>query len=268
MHALISLFLLDSMSLNDTLGVLLSQRTKSVQAFFSSSKQSGNSTKVQTRTAPTEANGVDTRRGGRKILREVKRALCEAIDLLVGTMRTIQSIYSPEGVKSSSIESLLMEIQTDRHDLTISTAKVLGNLPSASLLDLYLPPSIKSYVPYIDTTGASARLTGPTVSSKLERWFESNLSSLSNRLEQWVTSINSARDVDDVGSAALALPSLHRLSATERTMLQTCVENACNKRIVEIWGAAFQSLREEFAASLSKSLELVRTSDPASKAGN
>jgi conserved oligomeric Golgi complex subunit 1 len=267
MHAAISLFLLDTMPLSDTLGVLLSQRTKSVQAFFSSGKQSGNSTKGQNLS---EANGLDSlnsKRGRRKVLREVKRSLCEAIDLLVGTMHTIQLIYSPEGSKPSSIESLLIEIQTDGQDSIVSTSKVLGKLPSASLLDLYLPPSIKSYVPYIDTTGTLTRLTGATVSLKLEKWFESNLNTLSGTIEHWVDSISNARDVEDVRSAALAVPSLQQLSNNERSTMTTCVESACSRRIVEIWRLAFQSLREEFATSLSKSLELIERSDPGSKAG-
>lgn len=267
MHAAISLFLLDSMSLSDTLGVLLSQRTKSVQAFFSSGKQSGNSAKGQNQTVLPEENGLDSKRGRRKVLREVKRALCEAIDLLVGTMHTIRLIYSPEGSKPSSIESLLIEIQTDGQNSIVSTSKVLGKLPSASLLDLYLPPSIKSYAPYIDTTGTSTRLTGVTVSLKLEKWFESNLNTLSSKLAHWVDRISNARDVEDVRSAALAVPSLQQLSTNERTMMTTCVESACSGRIVEIWRLAFQSLREEFATSLSKSLELIKTSDPVSKAG-
>jgi conserved oligomeric Golgi complex subunit 1 len=266
-HAAISLFLLDSMSLSDTLGVLLSQRTKSVQAFFSTGKQSGNSAKGQNHTALLEANGTDSKRGRRSVLREVKRALCEAIDLLVGTMHTIRLIYSPEGSKPSSIESLLIEIQTDGQNSVVSTAKVLGKLPSASLLDLYLPPSIKSYAPYIDTTGTSTHLTGATVSSKLEKWFESNLNTLSSKVEHWVDTISNARDVDDVRSAALTVPSLHQLSTTEWAMMTTCVESACSRRIVEIWRLAFQSLHEEFATSLSKSLELIKSSEPVSKAG-
>jgi hypothetical protein len=266
MHAAISLFLLDSMSLSDTLGVLLSQRTKSVQAFFSSDKQDGNSAKGQ-KQGLLEANGLESKRGRRKVIREVKRALCEAIDLLVGTMHTIRLIYSPEVSKPSSVESLLIEIQTDGQDSIISTSKVLGKLPSASLLDLYLPLSIKSYVPYIDTTGTSTHLTGDTVSLKLEKWFESNLNTLGGKLEHWVDAISNARDVDDVRSAALAAPSFHQLSAIEQAMTTACVESVCSKRIVEIWRLAFQSLREEFAVSLSKSLELIKTSDPVSKAG-
>jgi conserved oligomeric Golgi complex subunit 1 len=267
MHAAISLFLLDTMSLSDTLDVLLSQRTKSVQAFFSSGKQSGNSAKGQNQIALPEANGLDSKRGRRKVLREVKRSLCEAIDLLVGTMHTIRLVYSPEGSKPSSVKSLLIEIQTDGQNSIVSTSKVLGKLPSASLLDLYLPPSIKFYAPYIDTAGTSTHLTGATVSSKLEEWFESNLNTLGIKLGHWVDSISNARDVEDVRSAALAIPSLQRLSTNERAMMTTCVQSACGGRIVEIWRLAFQSLREEFATSLSKSLELIKTSDPVSTAG-
>lgn len=251
------------MSLSDTLGVLLSQRTKAVQAFLSNGKNPSTSTKA----TASEPNGVDPKRGRRKALREVKRTLCEAIDVLVGTMHITRLIYSPGASTPSSIESLLIEIQADPKKSIISTSKVLGKLPSASLLDLFLPPSIKSYAPYIDTAGTSIRLTGATVSSKLETWFISNLSSLSIKLETWVGSLNSARNVEDVRSKALATLSLQHLSTDERAMMTACVEDACSKRIVELWGLAFHSLREEFATTLSKSLQLIKSSDPSSKAG-
>jgi len=73
--------------------------------------------------------------------------------------------------------------------------------------------------------------------------------------------------VDDIRSTSLATLSLRHLSDDERTMMTACVEDACSRRIVEIWGLAFQSLHKEFAASLSKSLELIRNGDPTSKSG-
>lgn len=262
-YAAISLFLLDSMSLVDTLGVFLSQRTKAVQAFLSASKTS--STNVKGRVVISEPNGVTSKPGRKKTLRETKKILCEAISVLVGTVHAARSIYSAEAAKPSPIESILTKIQTDTQNSVISTAKILGKLPSASLLDLYLPPSIKSYAPYIDTTGTSARLTGATVSSKLEKWFASNLANLSVQLDNWVGVLNNARDVDDIRSTALATGSLRHLSNEEQAMMTACVEEACSKRIVQLWGLAFQALHEEFAASLSKSLDLIRNSEPSSK---
>lgn len=263
LHAVASLFLLDNMALNDTLTVLLSQRSKSVHTFLSSP------------TTPTRIREDDHREGSikpskrirKRNLRNVEQNLSQAIELLIGTMHTTRLIYGSESGKPSAIESLLLDSQSDNQNAAISTQKVLGALPSASLLDLYLPPTVKTYIHYIDATSPSFEFSASNLSSKLEQWFSKGLNALNVKLEDWVSTLTSAADVDEVRAAALSASLLERLSKKEQELLTHSVNQACSRRIAKIWKEAFVSLRQEFEASLSKALELIRTSDPAAVAG-
>jgi hypothetical protein len=258
-----SLFLLDSMSLNDTLGVLLSQRSKSVQSFLSS----GTTKSAKDKGDANDASLSSSKRTRKRNLREVENTLSQAIELLVGTMHTTRLIYGSQPGKLSAIESLLLETQSDAQDSAISTQKVLAALPSASLLDLYLPPTVKTYIHYIDATSSSFEFSASNLSSRLEKWFERGLDALIVKLDDWIATLTRAADVDKVKSTALSASSLEKLSEKEQEILAHSVNQACSKRIAEIWKEAFVSLRQEFEASLAKALELIRTSDPAAAAG-
>jgi hypothetical protein len=263
LHAVASLFLLDLMSLNDTLGVLLSQRSKSVQSFLSS----GTTRSAKGKDDVHDKSPSSSKRTRKQNLREVENTLSQAIELLVGTMHTTRLIYGNQPEKPSAIESLLLETQSDAQDSAISTQKILAALPSAPLLDLYLPPTIKAYIHYIDATSASFEFSTSNLSSKLESWFEKGLDALNVKLEDWVCTLTSAADVDQVRSTALSASSLEKLSKKEQEILAHSVNQACSKRIAEIWKEAFVSLRQEFEVSLAKALELIRTCDPAAAAG-
>ncbi|KAG8824777.1 hypothetical protein FRC19_001071 [Serendipita sp. 401] len=254
MKAIISLVLLDSRSLSDTLGELLAQRTKSIQAFFSSS----NKNEIQENG---EAENPENKRTRSQRVRDAKRIFRQAIDLLAETVHTVRSIYSTSSNSShSTIQSLLVEIQSDADESLISTRKVLNALPSASLLDLYLPPSIKSYTHFIDTTGPSFQISPAFVSSKLETWFKKGLDAFNSRSKYWIDMLDSATDVEKVRISVLTSPSLQHLSTQEKEILTRYIGETCNNRITAIWKDAFVALHVSFEEALTKAVGIIAQS--------
>ncbi|KAG8844929.1 hypothetical protein FRB91_002211 [Serendipita sp. 411] len=254
MNAIISLVLLDSRSLSDTLGELLAQRTKSIQAFFSSS----NKNEIQENG---EAESPENKRTRSQRVRDAKRIFRQAIDLLAETVHTVRSIYSTSSNSShSTIQSLLVEIQSDADESLISTRKVLNALPSASLLDLYLPPSIKSYTHFIDTTGPSFQISPAFVSSKLETWFKKGLDAFNSRSKYWIDMLDSATDVEKVRISVLTSPSLQHLSTQEKEILTRYIGETCNNRVTAIWKDAFVALHVSFEEALTKAVGIIAQS--------
>src|SRR4051812_27306047 len=97
------------MSLNDTLGVLLSQRSKSVHSFLSS----GSANTVKSKGEAHDAPSSSSKRTRKQNLRAVEETLSQAIELLIGTMHTTRLIYAAKPGNPSAIESLLLETQSD-----------------------------------------------------------------------------------------------------------------------------------------------------------
>lgn len=263
LHAVASLVLLDSMSLSDTLGVFLSQRNKSVQSFLASSSINP----IKGKATTQDISGTTDKRSRNRALRDVERTLSRSIKLLVGTMNTARILYHGRPSSRSTVETLISDFVSGAADTPVSTNKVLSSLPSASLLDLYLPPKIKNYTPYIDTSEPWFHISPQVLSSKLDEWFNKGLASLSGKIEEWVLALKGAAEVDEVCTTALSAPIIQTLLKSEHDQLSNLVNQACSKRIAEIWKDAFVSLRQEFQASLSSALGLIRASDASAKAG-
>jgi hypothetical protein len=201
----------------------------------------------------------------RKKPRDARQALQRAIDLLAGTLHIARALYSHHDSNTSLIERRLMGMQNEGSG-ELSTQQVLSGLPSSSLLSLYLPASIKSYAPYIDSSSASFQLADSVLSSQLSKWFQSNLDDLSIKIKEWINVLDSAADVDRLRSTA-AKTSLQRLNKQERTTLVTCVDRECGSRITELWKEAFVNLSQEFETSLLRGINHVRNADPSAKLG-
>ncbi|KAG8832471.1 hypothetical protein FRC17_001292 [Serendipita sp. 399] len=255
MNAIISLVLLESRSLHDTLGELLAQRTKSIQAFFSTSSKSD---------SHDDGNNEEEKKIPRsQRVRDAKRMFRQAIDLLAETVHTVRSIYTSKSPEiQSNIQSLLIELQSDTGETFISTSKVLSALPSASLLDLYLPPSIKSYTHFIDTAGPAFQISSAFVSSRLESWYKKGLDALVIRSKDWVSTLNFAADVEKVRTSVLTSPSLHHLSMEEKEGVIRCVGETCNNRVGVIWKSGFTTLHTRFEEALMKALGTIAQSGP------
>ncbi|PVG03219.1 hypothetical protein CPB86DRAFT_723784 [Serendipita vermifera] len=253
-RSMISFFLLESMPLRETLNTLLSQRMKSFQAYLSDSEATLAAGEDEMATVPGQSRQ-------RRNTRKVEQTICHAIGLLVNTVHSARVIFIGNGPQSSLIEQTLIDIQADAKDAIISTKKVLAALPSASLLDLYLPASIKSYTHFIDTSSASFQLTPSSTSSKLSQWFEDGVDSLEFKLQGWIDALYTVSDVHRVKRAALASFSKGSLPKEETEKITSCLEKCCSDRIGAIWRDTFRSVREEFSQSLTHAIKKIEGKD-------
>lgn len=192
--------------------------------------------------------------------------MLQAIQLLVDTLNTARLIFG-DGTEENSAISLLNGIQSDENTVTVSTQKIISNLPSATVLALYLPAQIQSYTPYVDMSGASMQMSQSHLNSKLEQWFNEGLNSLAERMSDWMYHLNAAADVEEVKSTIFIPSLLQHLSPSEKNALTAIVDQACRKRIAEIWKGAFASLSKDFKASLSDAIDLIKSSDSRAASG-
>lgn len=270
LDAIISLVLLDSLSLGDTLSIYLSQRGKAVQTFFSSShlysKRLNHSKTFSGSQGVDKGRDIEATVDGKRKHRDARQALYHAIDLLSDTIHTARTIYARESSGLSLIEARLTRMQTEGN-VELSTERVLSGLPSASLLALYLPPSIKSYTPYINSSATSFQLPDSFLSAQLGKWFHHNVDGLAMKIKEWIEPLDTAAEVDRVRSTSAKTSLLQSLRKDEESYLVACIDQECGRRIIELWKDAFITLSREFEASLSNAVKMIRTVDPSAKPG-
>jgi hypothetical protein len=130
----------------------------------------------------------------------------------------------------------------------LSTAVVLGSLPSSQLLTRFLPISIKSYVPYVDTTSPSARLSTSAAQSLTHSWFRHTLDGLEAKLMHWVQSLDR---VDEVWALRdLLKTSEMGFSDDEEKAVSSLIEKISIRRISEIWQFALNGIVLHFRHTL------------------
>jgi hypothetical protein len=274
MHSLVSLLLLDSLSLGDSLSLLLAQRKKALHALVETTHSSNrNDLKGKTRNTilrPIEpAPESVSRRGRRRIVREVSDSLRRSVQLLVDTLATCRAIYSTkaeDGHTQSRIYKFLVDMQSDATDSSpITSTALISHLPSAPILTLYLPEQIKSYTPYLDTNDIS--LPADVLETKLGAWFTSGLKALDTRIANWMKGLISALEVDEVRRSALDGSTLDVLAPEEREALRATVESRCVKRMGEVWSFSLQKLQDGFAHGLNAALLALAKGGPQAEDG-
>ncbi|KAG8908508.1 hypothetical protein FRB99_005867 [Tulasnella sp. 403] len=292
-ETLVSILLLDSLPLSETLALFLSQRTKTLQAVYSSHRSlnsaahspaiSKNRRKNQELAAnllrspntqganltPDPTNDLNAnfrlppspgvvpdvdvlerrhvKRRREKILKHVRQSLKRAVDLIAVTLGASRDVYG--GGKQQPLIEVLLENAASSDNATgdnvlenaVNTPLLLKSLPSSTLLDRYLPNSIKSFAPYIDTTSPSSRLSSSTAASTVSEWFRTSIESLEGKLSTWLEDLDSVRDVWSVWSGLQAPRSDTTagwwaiLTPIERDQLLAVVKSACIRRVKDVW---------------------------------
>ncbi|TBU34734.1 hypothetical protein BD311DRAFT_802305 [Dichomitus squalens] len=255
---LLTLHLLESRPLPETLTIYLAQRTKMLSGLL-------------TRNASTSANGsaTDAKPNGRVsnrprkvVLRETKQkaeALLDAISRTVSTARTVFADYgstSPSLMKqalqffqapSDNPESLPPELQ-------LTTQIILTTLPSSSHL-LLLPQSIRTYKPYIDSATALTPALQPQLRDKLEGWFKKMIKDAREALADWFASLETIGEVWDVrGSLLTWLSGTQGLESPERQELKSIINLASQNQATSVWKSALGLLEVSFRDAVTSAM--------------
>lgn len=227
----------------------------------------------------------ESRRRRKETIAVVRDMLTQVLNLLVGTVETVRAIYGYEAAKAPPlVEQLLETVQSVplkqparlRHrsrlsiissfhatpspippsSQSLSTMSILESLPSSQLLIQFLPPSITSYSPYIDTTSSASQLSRSQATNSCASWFNGSLSSLEAKLHGWLESLKSIREVWEARSVIDAYRD--RMSTSEAAAVVSLVDEACKGQARSIWQASLRDIErlvDDLVAGVIKGIQ-------------
>lgn len=197
-----------------------------------------------------------------KILKQVRQSLKRVVDVFAATLGAVRSMYG-DGKSTPQIESLLqIAVSADSaEESPVNTNLLLKTLPSSTVLLRYLPPSIQSYAPFIDTTSASSRLSPAAIASASSKWCDTSLKSLETNLASWLEDIDSVSEVWNVWiglQAASQAGSLALLTDDERDRLLKVVQGTCVTRVREIRKEKLSEMESGLVREVNRCIKSLR----------
>ncbi|KAI0328133.1 hypothetical protein GY45DRAFT_1255614 [Cubamyces sp. BRFM 1775] len=256
---LLTLHLLESRPLPETLSIYLAQRTKTLSTVLArnaSAPANGN-------VSDSKPNGKAPHRPRKVVVREAKQRTLAALDVVSRTVHTARLVFAdPSGEQPSMMKQALQFFQapseTATHlpsELQLSTQILLSTLPSSSQL-LLLPQSIRAYKPYVD--GAS--LTAPSLQAQLqvrvEGWLAKAVQELRDAMSDWVAPLESVREVWDVRASLLEwLKNAEGLQPSEQQELGSLIDSVVLAQAATVWKTALHRLESSFEEVVSKAAD-------------
>lgn len=267
---ILTLHILESRPLTDTLTTYLSQRMRTMHT--SVSKNSIITTTATPNSIPmAQTNGHPL--GASKLvqskctspndrLQEVKSSLLILVEVISRTVNCARNVFqSLRPTQPALAIRVLEQMHTESlavsnsetalpFELALSTQTILSGLPSSSYFTL-LPADIKSYKPYIELSSASSSVPGHFLEDKLRTWFDQSCSILRDSLDRWLLELDSVKSVWNVRSSLRKWLLTSGLVKTEQTALDTLFEEAVRKRVSTIWTDTIHRAKELFLKALS-----------------
>lgn len=251
---LVTLHLLESLPLNDTLSHLLAQRSKTLNALLSRA-----SSESRHESADATSDNVAD-------VSDVLNSILDVLSSTVGVARAIFHSVSP-ATSTSLIERRLRDINSESSHAaaapsdseSISTPAILATLPSSTHL-LTLPSSIQSYRPYVDLESSSSHISSPALTAKVTEWFARGVESFQARIGGWFGTLTSITDIWRVRANVIAhiAGAQGLLLDEDRGILMGILDAACKGRAGEVWSIKFSELETALEHGLRASLDLLR----------
>lgn len=256
---LVTLHLLDSRPLNETLSAILSQRSKSLQTVLAWAPDSG-----PTQNGPAKRKGQDSATRSVSI-REVTQVMKNALSTIAQTVCTSRTIFQRRGSEPSLIDRVLESIQSESEtsdsvsklpaELQLSTQSLLSQLTSSANFQL-LPPDLRSYKPYVDLHSSSATLTQVIFSQKLQEWFRTSSDRWKSSASQWFSGINTVKEVWTLRSSVRRFISTSGLEDSEKDIVSSNLDYLCHDRILDIWKKTLSGAEDEFKRRIHSSISV------------
>ena len=225
---------------------------------------------------PVEATAPAKPKSGLSRQRSIKRAYAERKDIrqsveaclgiitrTANAARTIFREQEPTG--KSLMTNVLGNIQPNADpaglnslppELRLSTHLLLSNLPSSSHF-LLLPPTIKSYKPYVDLTSTSSMVLPSVLTTKLQDWFRKSCTEFSQALRTWFSSVTGMKEMWKLRNWIRGwVFEVDGLLEDERGHLHLIVDDACKQQLTSIWTDALRNAKLEFKKELKTALEI------------
>ncbi|KAG6910534.1 hypothetical protein DXG01_009953 [Tephrocybe rancida] len=266
---LLTLHLLDSRPLMETLSVFLAQRSKTLRTLLSW-KYDSDSAESQTKKQNGHALGsrqptVVVSEFRRRPVKEIKEATRTALDAISQTVKTAQSVFQEEadGSQPSLIRRVLEYIQSDLPtppqaqtlptELCLTTQTLLTTLPSSTHF-LLLPPDLKSYKPYVDLNSSSSSIQHSQFAQKLDEWLRKSTADLHKAVTRWFSELHSVKELWSVRASTQRWLLASGLRKDEVTQMAKTVDELCRHRVVEIWKLKLEGSLDSFGRRLDSTL--------------
>ncbi|KAG6837690.1 hypothetical protein H0H93_004966 [Arthromyces matolae] len=265
---MVTLHLLDSRPLTETLSVFLSQRSKTLHNSLSWQYNS-NSAEL----SPHKQNGHAVTSGltnvvssdfRRRPVREIKEATHTALDAIARTVKAAKGIFEAEESRPSLVRRVLEHIQSDSSsssdtaqgsptELYLTTQSLLTTLPSSTHF-LLLPPDLRSYKPYVDLDSSSSLVQPLQFTEKLGEWFRKSISNLQKSVTRWFSDLHSVKELWSVRTSTLRWLPTCGLEKYELSEMTRVFDDLCRHRAVEIWKLRITGSLDSFSQRLDSNL--------------
>lgn len=261
-----TLHLLDSRPLHDTLTAMFSQRTKTLKATLGTKSRVGSSL-LSPHNSSGPANGIAFSFSQessistliKSRIREVKDSLHNALTIISQTVHVARAIFDKNS-GPSLIERVLGFIQSDGDknkdvplELHLTTQALLTNVTSTAHFQL-LPQNLQSYKPYVDLTSSSASLRQGHFLNQLNEYFDESTRLLQGAVEGWFGELETVKEVWNVRTASWKWIYTSMLEKGEKARIMEIVDRICRQRIVEIWELASKAAAGTFETTLDVAL--------------
>nr|AEN14428.1 conserved hypothetical protein [Lentinula edodes] len=240
---LLTLHLLDSRPLSETLTALLDQRSKSLNTIFSKN--------------PTPRGSI----------REIKKCILSALQAISQTIQTSRDVFQSRDAQLSLIRATLKFIQTDcvpssglPVELQLTTQSLLSNLPSSSHFSA-LPQNLTSYKPHVDVYSQFSSLPPAHLDNKVSEWFQRSTNALRISCQTWLSDTNSVKVVWSIrNSVRMWLQSSSTLESSETEHLNSLFDDVCREYIAEIWRIRLSNAETAFRDQLTFAVTSIKDS--------
>ncbi|KAM5533953.1 hypothetical protein V8D89_012378 [Ganoderma adspersum] len=259
---LLTLHLLESRPLPETLSIYLAQRTKMLSGLLARNA----STSVNGSATHVKPSGKVSHRPRRVVLRETKQKTEALLDAISRTITTARFMFADDGSATSCLmKQALQFFHTPSEDpgplpqeLRLTTHTLLTTLPSSNHL-LLLPQSIRMYKPYIDGASVMTLTLQSQLREKLESWFKKMIQDVRGAFAHWFASLETMREVWDVRDSLLTwLKGAQGLDSPERQELESIINTASRIQATCVWKGELEALETSFRdglVSATKTLE-------------
>lgn len=263
--SLLSLHLLDSVPLPDTLNMLLKQRLRSLTTPVPGLHGVEKNTKIP--------NGKPAEKNRRKTILNTWEVSQRAIRVVVWTLSACRRIYGRTGGELSMIEQALLFVHDESKatslppSLRFNTSSLISSLPSFTHFQ-YLPSNVQAYKPYVDVNSPASTIPQGLLAEKLKSWFKESSTSLKSIINSSLEELDSVQDVWELRTLSLDLLKVSDgLVDNEFSALRKLIEGACYTRAQIIWKAALHSLEEIFHNTVQQLYRIVCQDDSQSEFG-
>lgn len=261
---LVTLHLLDSRPLNDTLTTYIQQRSKTLQAVLNWDSDTTNKRESVTpasdgQISPTRAIPV------REVTQVMKNAFC----IIAQTLVSSRAILDRERDAPSLLFQVLKSIQDDPEgipnhsklpmEFRLSTQSLLSQIMSSANFQL-LPPDLRSYRPYVDLNSFSASLTQSLFFERLQEWFQSSCERWISSSKTWLASLYSVKEVWILRNSIKRFIINSGLKCEEKDFLSSNMDTLYQDRIIDIWKKALSDAGQEFGNQIR--LHVLVVADP------